>query len=401
MKKRIFAFLAMVVVLIPLACISASAFTMSPDYDYAGNAKWGHFKDYVRSTYTERESNEGLSFLDEHISYYLRDYSKYAVETMFCGLDLDLYLNVTEETEIVPTTEGHFVDFSKSYGDWMMAESTTLDDLGAYSICCSYDTVWSLRLLLNGEVESFHSYGEVRVQVGKKAPRVGDPEIRMINVYLRVKNYKEVDGAVSQVMLQYWQRGSDSKNYYFELAKVDVRSYQGDGFYNTEYWDVDMKDCIVSFLNMGVFQPKGSYSSEFIGTLLGFNPKNSANGMLGMSKWFYPREFFAGADMIYENVLSSSASYVSGYDTGYGYGYEEGNIKGFTDGKAEGMRVSEKGSHDLQNMIISIFEAPSVLMDSMLDFDIFGINIAGFVKALLTMSVVAVIVYFVFKLVRG
>ena len=120
-----------------------------------------------------------------------------------------------------------------------------------------------------------------------------------------------------------------------------------------------------------------------------------------MARYFYPREFFAGADMIYENVLTDSESYRNGYDVGYGFGFEEGNVKGFTDGKAEGIRVTEAGAFDLQNLIIGIFEAPSVLIDSMLNFDIFGINLSMFVKTLLTMAVVAVVVYFVLKLVKG
>lgn len=54
-------------------------------------------------------------------------------------------------------------------------------------------------------------------------------------------------------------------------------------------------------------------------------------------------------------------------------------------------------TNGFKNMVFSIFEAPAVLMEGMLDFDLFGVNLYALVKTLLTLAVVAAVVIVLIK----
>ena len=83
------------------------------------------------------------------------------------------------------------------------------------------------------------------------------------------------------------------------------------------------------------------------------------------------------------------------FDSGVNEGYEAGYSIGYSDGEANGELMTD----GFKDMAFAIFEAPSVLVGSMLDFDFFGINLYSLLKTLLTMSVVAAIVIVLIKFV--
>ena len=87
-----------------------------------------------------------------------------------------------------------------------------------------------------------------------------------------------------------------------------------------------------------------------------------------------------------------AAGETAGYDNGYNTGVSDGYSNGVTDG------LNDKNS--TVKMIFSIFEAPGRLFDSMLGFEIFGINVATAVKTILTLTLTAGIAFFIWKLVR-
>lgn len=101
--------------------------------------------------------------------------------------------------------------------------------------------------------------------------------------------------------------------------------------------------------------------------------------------------------------------YNEGYDNGYsdgngdGYslGYDEGEAYGWQNGFGAGQNDMAETSHTFKEMVFAIFDAPSRLIDSMLNFDIFGINLAGLVKTIITLAVVAVIVFAILKFTKG
>lgn len=103
-------------------------------------------------------------------------------------------------------------------------------------------------------------------------------------------------------------------------------------------------------------------------------------------------------------VTTSRSDYDKGYDAGHDVGYDEGYAageeagysKGFSAGQTEAMNSNST----LKDLIFGIFSAPGELINGILDFDLFGINLASLVKTLLTLTVVALIVVFLFKLMR-
>lgn len=93
--------------------------------------------------------------------------------------------------------------------------------------------------------------------------------------------------------------------------------------------------------------------------------------------WNYARGLLDGADLGYENGIQA------GKDYGYKIGYDDG------------MKQAS-----LLELVAAIFRAPMDLVDSVLNFDIFGINMAGVVHVLITMAIVGVVITVVWKAVK-
>ena len=89
----------------------------------------------------------------------------------------------------------------------------------------------------------------------------------------------------------------------------------------------------------------------------------------------------------------------------YDEGFQDGRDVGFTEGKNEGIQIGETQALNAKGtfveLVFAIFSAPVDLINGILDFDLFGINVAGLVKTLLTLGVTALIMWFILKLVRG
>lgn len=87
----------------------------------------------------------------------------------------------------------------------------------------------------------------------------------------------------------------------------------------------------------------------------------------------------------------------SEYNRGFEDGKAEGYFLGYADGEVEGI-----ANYDISfnNMVTAIFRAPGEFIDGIFGFEIFGIDISGFMKTLLTVAVMGAIVFFVWKVVR-
>ncbi len=96
-----------------------------------------------------------------------------------------------------------------------------------------------------------------------------------------------------------------------------------------------------------------------------------------------------------------------GFDSGYYAGDMEGYDRGYTEGHNEGyMTGLGKGQADatstigaLKDTVFAIFDAPVTLIDGMLNFDLFGINLLSLVKTIITLAVVALIVLAIIKFI--
>lgn len=102
-----------------------------------------------------------------------------------------------------------------------------------------------------------------------------------------------------------------------------------------------------------------------------------------------------------------------GYSDGYDYGYSDGVIagwenghqygykKGWDNGFGAGQNDMAETTQSFKDMVFAIFDAPVTLIDGMLGFEIFGINMAGLVKTIITLAVVALIVFVILKFAKG
>lgn len=102
---------------------------------------------------------------------------------------------------------------------------------------------------------------------------------------------------------------------------------------------------------------------------------------------------------------SSGDFYNSGYNNGYqdakeGFedektgiynsGYEQGKVAGYNDGYNAGKDVSD--NYTFLGLIGAVFDAPIEAFKGLFNFEILGTNMQGFVLALLTLSVIIVII---------
>lgn len=107
--------------------------------------------------------------------------------------------------------------------------------------------------------------------------------------------------------------------------------------------------------------------------------------------------------LLYQVGVSSSInnySYKQGYDNGYQKGYEQGNNDGYTTGYDNGKKIAvdnaleETGLLGLFNAILS---APTQIIGNSLNFELFGVNFANVAFALITISLIVMVVSFFLK----
>lgn len=155
---------------------------------------------------------------------------------------------------------------------------------------------------------------------------------------------------------------------------------------------------------------RGLIDSMFRSTIISY-PKTYTNGYstgvdFGLEEGYnngYDQGSIDGYQQGYTE--GETIGYNEGYDNGYsdgngdGYalGYDEGEAYGWANGFGAGQNDMAETSHTFKEMVFAIFDAPSRLIDSMLNFDIFGINLAGLVKTIITLAVVAVILVILLK----
>lgn len=98
-------------------------------------------------------------------------------------------------------------------------------------------------------------------------------------------------------------------------------------------------------------------------------------------------------------VPDSNNAYQTGYDIGY-TAAENAHADDYKNGFSAGQTDAMNSTSSLKDLIFGIFSAPGELINGILDFNLFGINLASLVKTLITLTVVALITVFLFKLMR-
>lgn len=133
---------------------------------------------------------------------------------------------------------------------------------------------------------------------------------------------------------------------------------------------------------------------------------------ISVTCWFKPVGVYANAtdtpwgmtDRLYyfTNELSESQQYKSGYDagysggfssgetTGYGKGYSVGNRIGYNNGYSAGVESANK--YTFNSLLGAVIDVPVQTFMSLFNFELLGVNLAGFFTGLLTVAFVVTIV---------
>ena len=93
-----------------------------------------------------------------------------------------------------------------------------------------------------------------------------------------------------------------------------------------------------------------------------------------------------------------------GYSDGYDYGFydaEELHASDYMNGYGAGLLEVADTEESIKDVVFAIFDAPVNLINGILDFNLFGINVASLVKTLITLAITALLVFFILKLVKG
>ncbi|MBQ7348166.1 MAG: hypothetical protein IJW55_09420 [Clostridia bacterium] len=154
----------------------------------------------------------------------------------------------------------------------------------------------------------------------------------------------------------------------------------------------------------------GYYTGEANGLGTGYTNGYEAGYADGETDTYLPAYNEGVAD---GNSIGYENGYTDGYDvghtdgeavgeqTGYANGYAEGEKYGWDNGFGAGQNDMAETQGSFKDMVFAVFDAPVTLIDGMLGFEIFGINLAGLVKTIITMAVVAVIVFAILKFSKG
>ncbi|MBO4667847.1 MAG: hypothetical protein J5666_06985 [Bacilli bacterium] len=121
--------------------------------------------------------------------------------------------------------------------------------------------------------------------------------------------------------------------------------------------------------------------------------------------WFLLDEYSWNLSF-YINSAQSLIKNGNVYGTAYNDGYRDGKQEGYDNGKADGYQEGyADGWYDADNVdestlaifegIITIALVPINFFLAIFNFEIFGINLSGFVSALLTVSIIIIVIRFI------
>ena len=100
----------------------------------------------------------------------------------------------------------------------------------------------------------------------------------------------------------------------------------------------------------------------------------------------------------YQYVLGNSALiddnyfYNNGYNNGYTSGYNNGYTSGYNKGYNKG--VEEAGNYTFFSLISAVMDAPLKVFYGLFNFELMGVNLAGFIQALLSLAILLFIIRF-------
>lgn len=187
----------------------------------------------------------------------------------------------------------------------------------------------------------------------------------------------------------------------YGIENFTIEWDQSYGNYNLQLWiapDYATDALTQNFANGNIFV-KTLYQKLFTYKVISY-PKTYAEGYISGVDFGLEEGYGNGYDQgnIDGIQQGKEEGYRDGYEEGYGFGFTDGNDEGYELGKdvgyengyADAKKIydDQKSWMNFKNLIFAIFDAPFYVISYALDFDIFGINIAGTLIALISTALI-------------
>ena len=300
-----------------------------------------------------------------------------------------------------------FDQFPSSAGKYIMPmEYVKADENGVYSLVEGYNTitcpayfeldycaVMVVRMNARGQLYRFWMYAE---------------NFKLKNDVWVSWDHDPGDGQQDfehqNIQIEYDVIESDLSTWWQEAYEADVVPD-----WKVEYWERDLHvDYSLTQTHSYAF---GDFSTYVYDTMR-LHDTNASNYTLCYavvsleqimvnyeSKMSYYEGYGEGYDVGYAE--GGEAGRFVGYQDGYSVGYTEGEAEGWKNGEAHGITETQDTVKGVKEVVFAIFDAPTRLIDGMLDFNLFGVNLASTVKVIVTLAVVSVIIAVIIKFSKG
>lgn len=122
---------------------------------------------------------------------------------------------------------------------------------------------------------------------------------------------------------------------------------------------------------------------------------------------YYPFCFSNRTYYLNLSTIDDNTFYQNGYTNGYNAGLSDGSSSGYNQGYSAGQTIGYDngysaglvagGDHTFMSLIGAVIDAPVSAFTSLLNFEILGVNLLGFITGLLTLAIIV----FIIKLCMG
>lgn len=204
-----------------------------------------------------------------------------------------------------------------------------------------------------------------------------------------------------------------------EWHRSDVLIGMGDWYYYiycrvSNFCDFNFVGCYISsFVNIPVGQFvddfKGANTSVMYINYIRYFGLDSSGNIDTTNFIEFAIPFVTGGDPVniyayssrtyyFTRVDTESASYSAGYNDGYSAGESSGYKKGYSAGDSAGYSrgynygVSTANDYTFLGLMSSVVDAPITAFTSLFNFEIFGVNLSGFILGVFTLCIIIFVV---------
>jgi hypothetical protein len=230
-----------------------------------------------------------------------------------------------------------------------------------------------------------------------------------MSLFFDVTSMSEVDATTSQLEFVYQWVGDNEYNgltirgynMHPDYTDVEIQWLPTYGNYNLQLW-LD-SNYISHVSTSGAFNGSSLMNDLCRYTIISHG-KTYTEGYNSGVDWGLEYGYMDGYDQGNIDGIQQGITegYNNGYDVGFQDGLDDGYSVGFDDGRMDGIEDGYRDGYDdakavydtteawqdMKSLIFAIFDAPFYVISYSLDFNLFGINVAGTLIALISTALI-------------